>query len=219
MTSPLTFSQALTQAEAQARSTLDVALHARLSAAVSLVKDGRVFQATDGRWEVDSTTTQGLVYSVNGSCPCVDVHFNHPHGGLCKHRIAVYLARRVRQLLHQPPAPMVPEIVEPWPDNDVEEPPPAPEAPARLPEAPASVNVRVQVAGREVQWTLRDHDEARLAGRLEALLARYPTGAPPQTSSREGWCRQHRLQMTQSHKAGRSWWSHRLENGSWCKGR
>jgi hypothetical protein len=49
-----------------------------------------------------------------------------------------------------------------------------PQPPAPLPEAPASVNVRVTVAGREVQWTLRDTDEARLAARLEALLARYP---------------------------------------------
>jgi hypothetical protein len=44
----LTLTQALTQAEAQARSTLPVALHERLSAAVSLVKDGRVFQDSGG---------------------------------------------------------------------------------------------------------------------------------------------------------------------------
>ena len=36
------------------------------------------------------------------------------------------------------------------------------------------MNVRLQVAGRDVQWTLQDADEERLAQRLEALLARYP---------------------------------------------
>ena len=51
--STLTFHQALMQAEAQARSTLDVALHERLSAATALVKNGHVFQGSDGisgRW-------------------------------------------------------------------------------------------------------------------------------------------------------------------------
>jgi hypothetical protein len=49
-----TFPQALTQAEAQARSTLPVELDERLSAAVALVKDGRVFQDSAGEWQVDS---------------------------------------------------------------------------------------------------------------------------------------------------------------------
>jgi hypothetical protein len=44
------------------------------------------------------------------------------------------------------------------------------------PRFPHARNVRVTIAGREVQWTLRDTDETRLATRLEALLARYPAG-------------------------------------------
>ena len=83
----LTFHQALVQAVAQARSTLDVALHERLSAAVALVKTGRTFQSNDGTWQVESTSQAGRVYSVNGVCACSDHHFNHPPQGLCKHRI------------------------------------------------------------------------------------------------------------------------------------
>ena len=48
-------------------------------------------------------------------------------------------------------------------------------APARgpaLPEAPASVNVRLAVGGADVQWTLRDQCEDQLAERLERLLHR-----------------------------------------------
>ena len=51
----LTFHAALAMAEAQARSTLDLALHERLSCAVALVKDGRVFQTSAGLWQVDSS--------------------------------------------------------------------------------------------------------------------------------------------------------------------
>jgi hypothetical protein len=43
-----------------------------------------------------------------------------------------------------------------------------------LPEAPASCNVYVMLAGRKVQLTLRDSDEQRLLARLEALLKRFP---------------------------------------------
>src|SRR5262245_39142783 len=116
---PPTFPQALMQAEAQARSTLAPALHERLSAAVALVKDGRVFQTAQGTWQVESTSTEGLTYSVNGVCSCHDVHYNHPPRGLCKHRLSMYLSQRVLTLMAQPPAPVVPEAVpEPWPDND-----------------------------------------------------------------------------------------------------
>ena len=230
MSSTLTFAQALLQAEAQARSTLDVALHERLSAAVALVKDGRVFQSNDGTWQVDSASQEGLTYTVNGTCGCQDMHCNRPPKGLCKHRIGMYLAQRTMTLMRQPPAPVVPEVVEPWPDNDPEPAPVVETAPAAvpLPEAPASVNVRIQVHGREVQWTLRDSDETRLAARLAALLAQYPVQAPqspqgqPQGELSQGqgagWCPIHHTEMPQTTKDGRSWYSHKTADG-WCKGR
>jgi hypothetical protein len=145
----LTFSQALLQAEAQARSTLDEALHERLSAGVALVKDGRVFQDSAGLWQVDSSSQEGLVYSVNGSCHCDDVHYNKPPKNLCKHRLAVFVSQRVITLMQQPPKPVVPVPVDPetvpeaWPDNDPEEPAaPAPDPAVPLPEAPCSIDPR-----------------------------------------------------------------------------
>ena len=115
--------------------------------------------------------------------PCIDCN-----------RIAAGIQKRVHELL-----PVVPEVVEPWADNrpgplpelesdtDHEE-TPMPPTPAAvpLPEAPASVNVRVTIGGREVQWTLRDTDEGRLAVRLEALLARYPLPQPPAQTPQPG---------------------------------
>jgi hypothetical protein len=90
--------------------------------------------------------------------------------------------------------------------------------------------VRVTIAGREVQLTLRDHDEARLLARLQVVLAQFPVEAkpppqaPPQAASRaqglgEGWCHKHGLQMKLTTKDGRSWYSHRTQDGQWCKGK
>jgi hypothetical protein len=106
-TSALTFAQALLQAEAMARSTLPTELHERLSAAVALVKAGRVFQDSTGSWQVDSASREGITYSVNGSCTCDDAHYNKP--AYCKHRLAMFLSQRVMSLMAVPAASVVPQ--------------------------------------------------------------------------------------------------------------
>ena len=71
----------------------------------------------------------------------------------------------------------------PTPPNTPPETPAAPpSAPPPLPEAPASVNCHITIAGRQVQLTLRDSDEARLLERLQAVLALYPMPRPGLTS-------------------------------------
>ena len=90
-----------------------------------------------------------------------------------------------------------------------------------LPEAPASVNCHITLAGRHVQLTLRDVHEGRLLARLEAVLQRFPLVVQPtdtQTPATEGWCSTHGVQMCQNHKDGRTWYSHKTADG-WCKGR
>jgi hypothetical protein len=96
-----TFHQALETAELAARQALPTVLHERLSCAVALVKDGRVFQTDDPHlWTVDSASTIGKTYSVNGACDCEDYQFRAPHK-LCKHRLAVLLARKAMKLMAQ----------------------------------------------------------------------------------------------------------------------
>ena len=90
-----------------------------------------------------------------------------------------------------------------------------------LPEAPASCNVYVTLAGRKVQVTLRDSDEQRMLARLEALLTRFPVEDEPEgeQGQPEGWCSKHGVQMKQQHgKDGGTWYSHKTADG-WCKGR
>jgi hypothetical protein len=128
MSATLTFAQALVQAEAAARSTLPVELHERLSAAVALVKAGRVFQDSTGAWQVDSASREGIVYSVNGSCQCDDTHYNKP--AYCKHRLAVFLSQWVMTLMAQPSAPVVPQSTPVEPEAPAE--PPAGIAPQHI---------------------------------------------------------------------------------------
>jgi hypothetical protein len=139
-----------------------------------------------------------------------DVHFQKAPQGLCKHRLSVYLARRVLQLM-QPPAPDGLNPVESTP------------APAPLPEARCSMNAHVTIHGHQVQVTLRGHDEIKVLTRLEALLARYPVPQPAPQAPTQGqgkeWCQKHSVAMQLNHKEGRQWYSHRLPEGGFCKGK
>ena len=109
--------------------------------------------------------------------------------------------------------------------NDLTEHQQAPEQPQgepvlALPEAPASANVHVTLAGRKVQVTLRDSDEQRLLARLEALLQRFPAEEEPEgeQAQPEGWCSKHGVQMKLRNGEHGSWWSHKTPQG-WCKGK
>ena len=156
----------------------------------------------------------------------------------------MFLSQRVLTLMHQPPVPVVPDAVpEPFPDNDPEPAAPVPVSPAlppALPEAPASCNVYVLIGGHKVQVTLRDTDEHRMLARLQALLQQYPVpeaparqGQPSQPLSPQqhnaaamhrpvsGFCAIHSVQMAwnDGREGRKGWYSHRLGDGAWCKGR
>jgi hypothetical protein len=212
----LSFSEALCRAEAQARSTLDGVLHERLSCAVALVQEGRVVQADDGAWTVESRSQPGKTYAVNGVCQCDDHHYNKPPRGLCKHRLAMFLVQRVLSLMAAPqPA------REPASSLQVTEGTPVVvDAPQPRGEAPASVNVRLTIDGRDCQLTLRDADEGRLLERLAAVLAQYPAPHPPPPAQGKEWCGKHNVQMrwNEGKHGEQGWFSHRTTNGVWCKG-
>jgi hypothetical protein len=89
-----------------------------------------------------------------------------------------------------------------------------------LPEAASSANCYVTMAGRQIQLTLRDHDEQRLLQRLETLLQQFPAvEEKTQENPPEGWCPIHHVQMKRYTKNHKTWWSHRLNNGAWCRGK
>jgi hypothetical protein len=196
------FADAVHQVSAIAHAKLPESLHGRLERATALVLSGGVFVEEDGS-TVLVRCTNGY-YTVNGHCPCPDAP--RAQDGLCKHHLAKGLYRRASELVRAP---------QPQPSAVLTD------TPAPLPEAPASVNVHLELAGRQVQLTLRDTDEGRLLARLDAVLQRFPLVVQPTDTQAQpdGWCARHGVQMHHNHKDGRSWWSHRLSDGAWCKGK
>ena len=176
-------------------------LNGRVEKACKLVLGGDVELHTDGTALVNSLTDPTRTYQVSpGLCLCKD--FDHAPEHLCCHRLAVGFQRKVQELLPRAPEP-------------VSQPAPA------LPEAPASVNCHITVAGRQVQLTLRDTDEVRLLARLEEVLQRYPqpqapspASTPPPTDATPQ-CPQHGA-LKKSSK-GKGWYCpHRLDDDTWC---
>lgn len=104
----LSFQQALDMAEVLARNALPTVLHERLSCAVALVKAGAVLETDEPHtWTVASASTPGKEYTVNGHCPCEDAHYR-AHKGMCKHVLAVLLARKTLKLMERQ-APVEPQ--------------------------------------------------------------------------------------------------------------
>lgn len=230
MTSPTVrqiFRETVAQVAAKAKAQLPEAVNGRIESAVKLVLVQDVQRQADGTILVGSSTDPLKVYRLVGTaCECQDFTRGQAPGGWCQHRIAAGIAKRVGELLAAP-VPVEPETVpEPWPDNDLE-PEPALVAPAvPLPEAPCSCNVYVTISGHKVQVTLRDSDEQRMLARLAVLLQQYPAPQPPPQASSQGqgedtaWCAVHNTALHLNHgKDGRTWYSHKLPEGGFCKGR
>ncbi|MGE3540234.1 MAG: hypothetical protein AB7N91_22695 [Candidatus Tectimicrobiota bacterium] len=113
-------------------------------------------------------------------------------------------------------------------------------------EAPASCCVRWRVGALEFMYTLRGVDDAELYQRLgralpwlQALVVGLeaqavppaeapggpglpPPGMPPSPASgdlSEGWCPVHQVPMEYRSNTKGSWYSHRLSDGTYCKGK
>jgi hypothetical protein len=200
----------------------------RIDKARELVLGGHVTPQDNYVFKVRSYSRPEIAYLINGNCRCEESVFTP--GSWCLPNIAIGLYRRTRGALQtlEPEAAATPDPAQPT----VEACTPAqgtschPQPVPQLPEAPASVNVRLVLHGRDCQMTLRDSDEGRLLDRLAALLQRFPVEASPAPVAESpvvasvppaGWCGVHRVQMRLNEKEGRVWYSHKTTEG-WCKG-
>ena len=175
----------------------------RLAKAVALVRAGAVTIVGPQYALVQSQSDPTQTYHVNPGCVCDDAIHRAEHGR-CKHRLAAALAHRLVQPTAAPTTKTAP-----------------------LPEAPASLNCFITIAGRQAQLTVRGHDTTALLAELETLLQRFPVAAPALTPTKggnspdplpEGWCPIHATAMKLNTKEGRIWYSHRMTEGSWCRG-
>jgi hypothetical protein len=212
------FRQAVRQVSELAHAKLPEALHGRLERGVALVLHGLVWPEEDGTFTVQASDGAGW-YRVNGHCGCRDA--STAPEGLCKHRLGSLVYRRAAQLVreHTTPTPAV---------QAFDAAPVAAAATTTLPEAPASVNVHVMMAGRQVQVTLRGTDETVLLERLAKLLAQYPcekpaTPAPPAATaampSETPVCPWHGTMKASTKDAGTWYCPGKMADGSYCKER
>ncbi len=183
----------------------------RVDSAVKIVLAGDVELLADSTAKVAGQSNGTTAYHVvNGHCDCRDYE-KAPHN-FCKHRLSAAIARRAQALGKAKVADTHGQA-----EPSTQPTPAQPDAPtAPLPEAPASVNVRLEVAGREVQLTLRDADEGRLLARLDAILQRFPAATKPADTTPQ--CPTHGA-MKPSTK-GKGWYCPvKMADGSWCKSR
>jgi hypothetical protein len=190
----------------------------RVDSAVKIVLAGDVELQADGTAKVASQSSGSTVYHVvNGHCDCKDFA-KAPHN-FCKHRLSAAIVRRAHELTKQRL-----EQLDSASNGTSQAPAESlqgqsqGEAVSTLSEAPASANVHVTLAGRQVQVTLRDSDETRLLARLEKLLQRFPAEEESEQAQPEGWCSKHGVQMKLRNGAHGAWWSHKTAQG-WCKGK
>jgi len=210
------YREVIHQVAEKARAILPAGVNGRIEKAVKMVLAGDVeAPAADGSITVYSASDATRRYVLQGtSCTCSDYERGQAPQGWCAHRIAAGIHKRVGELLPAPEPVEMPAA-----------------APMVLPEAPASVNCHLMIEGRQVQITLRDTDEQRLLARLAAVLRQYPVlpsasaenqrSAPGETrgdKGQPGWCQIHACAMHVNEKDGRTWYSHRTDDG-WCKGR
>jgi hypothetical protein len=185
-------------------------LNGRVEKACKLVLGNDVELHTDGTALVHSLTDPTRAYQVTGApatCQCQDYDRAPEH--LCCHRLAVGFTRKLQALM---PRTDVPDAGGP-----------------SLPEAPVSITLKATLHGHEVLVTLRGTDFASVRAEVEEasqwLRSQQPQAASPTPRNSEGsqeperhYCPRHGVEMRQSHKDGRSWWSHKTAQG-WCKGK
>jgi hypothetical protein len=235
-----TFRETLALHAAQAKAILPPEVNGRIESAVRLVLQADVVFNSDGSATVGSSSDPMKTHTLaGGACDCQDFAYNKAPSGWCAHRIAANLQRSVERVLARSipvltaPEVELPEEMEPWADNDIEEvePPPTP-APAPCPEACFSLTLKGHIDGHEALLTARgqtaDEFQRNLAA-IKGLLDAKPQA--PQVPAVQapacvehargaGWCAVHNTEMRWNDgKDGRQgWYSHKTDQG-WCKGR
>jgi len=111
--------------------------------------------------------------------------------------------------------------------------PPAPTAGGACPEAALSLCLKGRLRGVDAQLTIRGSTREEfltnvlavmdLTKHLDALTVLFDDrpGSPPAATATppEGWCAVHDVQMEPQSNARGNWYSHKLDDGTWCKGK
>jgi hypothetical protein len=150
----------------------------RLDDAEDLALGGAVLLDPQGLWQVESRTSPGIYWQVDGSCDCPDAEKQAPEG-LCAHRLAVGIVKRALRAVQcstdaQPTETRVSD------QASAVLPHTAPGATAMLPEAAFSLCLKGKLGGQDAQLTVRGATYAEFAANVAAVrsLLDAPGGAP-----------------------------------------
>jgi len=166
-TNRTTFRETVALVAQKAKEKLPASVNGRIESAVKLVLAGDVEPLEDGTIKVGSSDPTRWYHLIGSACTCTDFTQGKAPESWCKHRIAAGIHKRVRELLPEEPVIGIPVTPQP------------------LPEAPASLNVKVLVQGHEVLVTLRGEAEAPLFDRLHTLLQRADVRPLPHPQPRQ----------------------------------
>jgi hypothetical protein len=199
----------------------------RVDSAVKIVLAGDVELQADGTAKVASQSNGSTAYHVvNGECSCKDFA-KAPHQ-FCKHRLSAAIVRRAQELIKARLADATGQAEPP------RQPEPAqPEAPtAPLPEAPVSITLKATLHGHEVMVTLRGVDFASVKAQVEQASEWLSVQAPAQPATQppsqgtvqrahddSPYCHAHSAVLKRYERNGQVWYSHKLANGQWCRGK
>ena len=182
----------------------------RMQSAVGLVLTGAVTLSDDGSATVKSGSHTYTITPMDG-CTCADSRYRSRY---CKHFIAVELLQRVTQGDAPPSEEDCPAVV--------------PNAPCSaawaVHEAPASCCLKFQTGGGECLYTMRDTDDELLFARVQRIWPKLmaqlgPSEADAAPPAAPDYCPIHQVQMNQYAKGDQTWYSHRLSDNTWCRGK
>jgi len=195
----------------------------RLQKAVTLVLSNSVSLHDDGTATVKSGNR---TYELTPECTCEDAQRRSLY---CKHFLSVELLKRTYGQLypssngHTPNAPSHSKLV-------------ASQAACwSVHEAPASCCLKFNLHGVEILYTMRDVDDDTLYTRVRRILPKIlektskGTNGPSGPNSTNGtepvqpdddpYCHIHKVPLKKFSKHGRTWYSHKKSDGSWCRGK
>ena len=198
-----------------------------MAEAITLVLAKKVFLHEDG---IATVYQNGGTFEITTECPCP---FSQEISKYCVHYVAVEVLKEASVILHVPsngdfayqPPPSDYEAVTPLAQPE----------PWHCAQAPSSCTLKWTLAGIELMLTLRDATDEALFCRIGKVLPKIQAKVEAQRQARQEaktqpeedpkmadnneWCDIHGAPMTRHTKHDDVWYSHKDENGKWCRGK
>ena len=212
----------------------------RLSKAMDFVLSGQVTLHEDGTATVKSGSH---AYQILDECTCQDSQHRSRY---CKHYLAVRIMREALSQFSDDTGEAKRPQVDEAADQAAQPEPPAQLQAWACAQAPSACTLKWTINGIGLVLTLRDSTDQRLFNRIGKVLPRIEekldairqqqqaaqaqagggngndnttATAPHQPDPDDHWCHRHDAPLWKYQKGGQTWYSHRTDDGTWCRGK